>query len=492
MHFTTSFASHEPSDTLKNYLKITLNEKTPCICIRNRKIRSISLQEYRESSEKTIDQFALFTKVIEALHLTKNLIYLNTLEIQQQSFSNSNSSDSLLPNQTVDIFDTHLNSIKPSVDERIAMKSKLILSAARESIFSLAKGNAVMEKFHKQALANALDCHMNLYHKPLSTSFRKISLNSENITFSNHIRIEQNKIVKDLSINAINVLMRFYLKTNSSSINELTSELETRDRDLINHNHLFECPLMSKLLEESVLRELTSQTLHLLGKDIARHLHLTVLSSTKPLFCYEKPLQQKSLKESKQYDLDVHNLTRFISTLLNQFSKNESLKDHILSKIKEEKNVEKCMESFSLVCENFVAMLRIEVENQEEAILSKKLHDLLLTISQKTYSIPSIYISQILRDLQMNSSVGEHGLKIEYKFTEKDITLVSSKTLMSKEMNSFKLVISNSMKCNINTPADWSSEIVINVIILGNNFKDDIHRKVVLPLEDLGFNVELT
>jgi|GEM_PF-3022663 len=499
----------EPAHTIKNYLKIDLNKQHPYIYIEDGKLKAISVQNYREKDQKTIDQFALFTKLIEELRLLKSIISIDLKRIGAQALNTSSSGDSrkeASQKNPEDEFLIHSIKIgKISEEDRLFSRTlKMVLAIAKESIFTLAKRNPAMEKFYKNDFINGLECHRDLYFAetyncPLNISSSVIPNITNSLSLQNSIFVTENRI-KKLSDDAIYQLIHYWLNSDKNSIfdsklsieppeelKKYTFTLSDEDQKLILDNQLFKFSTAAKIYQECVIRKLVNPSQDTFCEDIDRHLPcIKIKTENYNIFYYvKKDVSKKSNKSQNEID----NYIIFFESTLNQLSANSDLIKKIIDKYKNyAKESVKSNLNISAACIDFIEHLQKTDKDVEESELSKKLYYILCTLTQQTYALPAGFIKPMLGSLSVIFEKGENSRFFDYEFINDNVTLTVSINASTKECGGVNFQTVNTLKSKISNLKSWSSEISIKIQPHNKN-KDEIRKRIINPLENLGFKV---
>lgn len=543
---------NEPAKTIHDYLKIKLTEKTPYISVHKQKIKVISLPlKEVVSEEKANYQFALFNIVIEALESKVKLISFQVLKCYAETVNNQGSSESSFSDE---VFSIYLKKFQDEINKkRVEEESKIILAKAQATIFSITNLSIPLEEFHRAALANALRCHRRLYiDRQISILSPRPSMKCLNIPQKNFNKIsdEESRIIKKLSTAALDTLIKFWIdssreylikklkpsllilgaKTSDSGTKEISletlSEIITMqeqedvkpiiidkpkqefnfdslqsEEQIISYFQRLETGLISDILEEATCREFSLISMDVLGKDITRQIrYVTVRDSKKFLFTYQLGKKQKKAKASTLFSSDLENFKKFLKTFVNYFTRNETSARtewfgnlYITKLDKLAENAIKDTEGFSNLCEEFIRWLK-DSDKGEDGVINKKLYYTLLTMSQKSYSLASLVITQVLNDLQWQQR--ENSRSLEFQLSKAKITLISSmmatKTMYSdgEAPQDIKLCISNTVISPINSLSTPSCEIYIKVYPCKDHALG-IREKIIEPLSRIGFRVLL-
>lgn len=573
-HLTTQ-GKFSPSCMIQHYLGIKLNEEHPFISRQENKILAKSYEKTPSLLQTKANQIHLFHEIIGKLNDTLPLVSFTILKMQNISVSNSSSSESIgittlsptdktLETKSVDIFETHLKTIKTTKLQKNEYKTKIILATARVNIDHLSCGDPILEDFHRKQLANALNAHVKLYIEPLKVTLNYKPRQKKSIFITSSIPLEEKisdeEVLKKLQIKNLDLIMGFWVamhgisetkRINLKTIHEIQlyalqvkkiseketlkqdelliskqkalelkqqqdfQELEIKfkrllqkkineklkeikpddDKKWIKDYKILETPRMNDLIAIITPEELKKQALDLLANDIFRQLsYIEAKDQSKHLKSLQETLPSKTEisfeKETSYFKSLILFLLRKIASLQDISS---IIDEFDRLKIDSEKNEE----SFSEFTEAFLHFLKSTPPLIKESFqidhIKKKLYFLLTAISQKTYSLMSIFISQLLFKYTIQNNDGKDATKLLFHFKENELLMTSSHKmrLIGKSEDDLELHIRNSLVLKSFSQLEWKSTPSIDIILKKPAQKTDFQKNIIDLLQSFGFDVHV-
>jgi hypothetical protein len=514
-HLTRSANSlNTPYEIIDNLLKIKLCSKKPNIAYdKSSKTFKVVSDKKFNANLKKIDQFKLLTRMInDLLKIEVPLKSLEKVKKDYQTFSLSNSSESLpfitsneINESQKDSFLDHLEKTDEHNEEkRIKKQSDLILSTAQTVILDIVneKGPRAYEDFLRKQLALALEYHRDSYFSAkdanssllalaLSKSYPKVSATPRIL---DHIA-KQNFCEKDpiskLSIEGgLNALVGLWLNKSIENYDFQYQNLEgersikklpNEERSVILMHELYRPKYFARILQECIVKNLLiTTTSEQLSADISRVLeYVTATSNNKVLFAY----QGSEYNRNKLLKLNVANFESFLKKLFPFVTQSQEKKNEILSNYKKSlKNAA----NFQDGCCQFLNQLNVTC--QEE----KKLYNILLMLSQKTYTIPILNILTLLS----RKIKPEGHPNLSYSFTENEAILTVKHGISFVANTDVKLFFVNTIRYGLMDPLtlntngiDQSTNLTSHIMIKIHPQNEEAEKQLVQPLRYFGFNV---
>lgn len=525
-----------PSENIESFLGIKLTESTPFVSVSKKK--GIQAKAAKgQSSEKATEQSSLIFKVISELRSHKPLTSFEVIEKSSHLTISTSSSAESLEHKKIDppkdAFDTYLLKIQRTPrDKKIQIKSRILIATIQNIMHAIIsrENDLSLEALLRKNLANDLEWHLKKYITPLTLTVTSAHASKRKLSLNENFEHEQKDVLNDLDVTTLDFLLRHHCnefingkiektESNKTKVKKAKSELEKSElgkpeKSKIKDYNLLEKTLMPAVLEACIIKKLSLPDLEVLFADIFRQISYikvkndsdqTLNQSSSCISFDHSKLDdltdvQKIKMDENNFNYTCDNFRSLILAFVSQLSAVNVMTDTAIEildffdSLHSQPKVTKTYEGFLELCKLFFEYLEASThENHSSRTYKRKLYFILLTLTQNTYQLQTLALTQLLGELKLKFT-GEDSRLIQYQFKENefqgvDIELNVFSKAHSVAMDNFELVLINKMRSSSEKISRWSCQLSVEIKMKNTTDANAVKNKVVTPLKNLGFGV---